>query len=181
MIETRLPLLRASRKPTPGATGYWIIWPRFTIRIQRKLEVDLSCLIPGLPALFGALFGAGSAIIAGWLSDRRKQQHEDRHRDHDQRREAYLRFLSACDRVHEGERGKDIFIELKRSAQNTKLVSPSKRVIEAAEKLFLLLAWDTVNDSNLPMKDMNRYDKNLEEFYAAAREDLGKPELRELS
>lgn len=138
----------------------------------------LPTLISGSAGLLGAFIGAGAAILAGYLSDRRKQSQEDKHRDHDQRREAYLRLLSACDQVNEGERGKAVFIELKRSGQNIKLVAPSKEVSETAEKLVLLLAPDTVNDGLPVMRDPKSYDALLQEFYDAARQDLGKPPLR---
>jgi hypothetical protein len=146
-----------------------------------SLEELLPSVVSGTAALFGALIGAGAAILSGYLADRRRWKREDTYRDHDQRREAHLRFLSACDRIHEGETGKEMYLELKQSAQNIKLVSPSERVSDAAERLFLLLAPDTVRDGLPAMKDPDRYDALLQEFYDSAREDLGKPPLRERS
>lgn len=144
-------------------------------------EVLLPSIISGSAGLVGALIGSGAAILAGYLTDRRNWNRQDEDLDHDQRRDAYLQFLSACDRVHEGERGKEMFIELKRSGQNIKLVTRSKRVSEISEKMFLLLAPDALGDGLPAIKTSDRYDTLMQEFYEVARADLRKPSLREIS
>ena len=146
-------------------------------------RMSWAIVLSSLSVLLAAFIGASSAILAGFLADRRRRRQEDEDRDHDRRLDAYVRMLTACDRVHEGEKGKDLFVELKRSGQHIKLVSHSKEVSDTAERLFLLMAWDTVKDG-LPMpsiKDEVRYDTLLSEFYEVARKDLRKPPFRKNS
>jgi hypothetical protein len=148
--------------------------------------------------VFLLLAGGGIAVASAWMNDWRRWSREDRLRrqdrmredqlrreqqkleddlrDYEERRQFYAEFLSICDRVNNGERGKKIFVEMKRVAMTIKLIAPRK-VSDAVERLFLFWAIH-LPDSSPPLPvDEKRYGRLLQAFYEVAREDLGKPPL----
>jgi hypothetical protein len=72
------------------------VWNSVVLPIEpSRPSRGVAEIVGGSDVILGALVGGGSAADAAYLADRRRFKREDRCRDHSERRQAYVEFLSS--------------------------------------------------------------------------------------
>jgi hypothetical protein len=72
------------------------VWNSVVLPIEpSRPSRGVAEIVGGSDVILGALVGGGSAADAAYLADRRRFKREDRYRDHSERRQAYVEFLSS--------------------------------------------------------------------------------------
>ncbi|PLS83818.1 MAG: hypothetical protein CYG60_21215 [Actinobacteria bacterium] len=136
--------------------------------------------------LIGAIAGGVLGYLASLLTQGRTWKREDRLRDYEFRRDAYVSMIMVCDRVNDGEAGREVFSEGKKAFLTVGLVTRSEEVRHAVIALWDLVSMKAttsrLEELGITWEDLGvtkaEYTNRLRKFMEAAREDLDLPNKR---
>jgi hypothetical protein len=103
------------------------------------------------------------------LDDARKARHRD------ERREAYIAYMSVCDRLHGGDHSQEARVQLRRTVALVELASTSEAVKDSVRELtnHLLIRVERGETEAVSTRDEAAYRVLLGRFTKAMQEDLG--------
>jgi hypothetical protein len=137
-------------------------------------------MLTTLVTLLGAVVGAAITAVATYRaqkdSDRRSFRHEHEATLRNERREAYITFMAACDRLHDGDLPDEARAEFRKTFAGVYLVSSSMSLRESALKLgnFLLVHEPQVDADTTSRRSVDAsYGSTLQEFMDIAQRDIG--------
>ena len=124
------------------------------------------------------LSGPAVAAIAIFAADRREAvrlEHERWLRMRDERREAYIAYMTVCDRLHGGDHSPEARAELRKTVALVELVATSEEVKDSVRLLtnHLIIRTERGETEAVSTRDEAAYRALLGRFRRAIQQDLG--------
>jgi hypothetical protein len=150
------------------------------VRVMTTLPTWVVILL-GLASPFVAV----AALVVGWLGERGRQNHErilqkaeieNRRQSQlrEERREAYTRFMVACDRLRGGDRSEEALATFRQTSTVAWLVSSSPGMRSCVQELGSFVLQEPQRDEDPDSEESDVvYGTILKRFLEAARRNLG--------